>query len=101
MKYKTLLITLSVILILLIYNLFCYSFVTHIIKSETTYPIKTYLEENNIPSNYKFIKALNNENNSLSVYIKTNKEYYHFILLKTNTYKILEVNKEIPLYIKY
>ncbi len=100
MKIKTLIITIGVIVLLLSYNLFCYYFASNRVKELTTYPIKTYLQENNLSSNYEFIKALNNEDNSLSVYIKVDKEYYHFILLKDGAYKILEVNKDIPAYIR-
>ena len=87
------------ILVLLTYNLFCYYFASNTIKEQTTYPIKTYLKEHNLNDDYKFIKAINNKDNSLSIYIKTNKEYYHFIMLKDGAYKILEVNRDIPVYI--
>ncbi len=99
MKIKTLLIIISIVVVLLAYNLFCYYFASNTIKDQTTYPIKTYLKEHNLSNDYEFIKALNNEDNSLSVYIKIDKDYYHFILLKDGAYKILEVNQDIPVYI--
>ncbi len=101
MKIKTLVVLLVIVLVLLVYNIFIYSFLNSNIDSQTRYQITTYLKNNiNQDGYYKYITASNNKDGTINVYIKIEDEYYHFIMVRDNGYKIILVNQEIPEYIK-
>ena len=98
MKNKTLMMIFLVVFILLLYNLFCYSLVNKIIYKKTNPIITNYLSDLNI-NNYKFVKAINNTDETISVYVKINNDFYNFVL-ENNNYQIKDVNNNIPDYIK-
>ena len=97
MKYKTLFIILSVVLILLIYFGLCYRLANNPIEKQTKSVISKYLKTNNI-NDYEFIKAFKFEENNYNIYIKANDDYYNFVL--DNNYNIIDVSNKIPCYIK-
>ena len=90
MKTKYLLIALGITFILLLYNIFCYSLVNNIMENQTKNVINEYFINNKgINDKYEYIKTLNNKDNSISVYVKLNNEYYNFNLSRTiNGYQI-------------
>jgi len=106
MKTKSLIIILVVVLILLVYNLFCYGFANKIIDTNSKNIITNYFDNINVNSKYKYIKATSNEDSSINVFVyindtNLNHKYYRFILDKYNgDLKIREVNNDIPIYIK-
>ena len=106
MKTKYLFIVLIVVFVLLIYNIFFYSFVNNHIKNGTENIISDYLKNvcNDCKFEYEYLGATSNEDNSINVFVKVDsdilKEYYHFIVDKNNTYQIINVNNDIPPYIK-
>ncbi len=101
MKFKSLGIIALIVVGLLVYNLFCYGFANKMIDEDTHYVIKSYLENNlNITEDYEFIKAISNEDYTFSVYLKVKEEYYHVLLVKNQSYKVIDVDQRIPAYIK-
>ncbi len=102
MKTKYLLIALGITFILLLYNIFCYSLVNNIMENQTKNVINEYFINNKgINDKYEYIKTLNNKDNSISVYVKLNNEYYNFNLSRTiNGYQINNISNEVPVYIK-
>lgn len=106
MKLKTYFIILLVLLLLLFYNVFCYSFANHRIESITKYQINNYFKNQyaNCNIEYEYIKATVNDNDSINVFVKTNNKkvnnYYRFVFDNINGYKLITVNQEIPVYIK-
>ena len=101
MKIKVIGVTLIIVLVLLVYNLFCYKFVNKMIDNQTRYEIINYVKNNLNNDDYEYIRATSNNDKSINVYILVNKkDYYHFILEKNNNYKILKVDQNIPVYIK-
>lgn len=101
MKMKTWLIILGVVTILLFYNLFAYNFANKLIDRDTRYVISSYLDVNwDIKEKYQYIKALNNDDGTISVYIKIDNDYYQVRLERNGGYKVLLINKDIPVYIR-
>ena len=106
MKYKHLLIILVVFVVLFVYNLLLYSFLNKIIENNTKDLIIPYLNGIcNCEVNYKYIMATNNDDRSINVYIKTHEntleDYYRFVFIPNyNNYKLIDINNDIPLYIK-
>lgn len=103
MKTKNLFIMLIIIGGFLAYNLFCSALLNNNIKRNTSNIIKTYLKNKENTSNYEYITATNNSDNTINVYIKLPKEnkYYRFILTSNNSsYSLVEVNNNIPVYIR-
>lgn len=109
MKTKTLIYILSLLLILLAYNMFCYWFVNHILEKNTQYIINDYLKTscNHCEYEYDLKKAISNSDQSLSIYIKVKnksqelEEYYHFKIEQVgNSYGLISVDTNIPAYIK-
>ena len=101
MKVKNYFIILTVLFILLFCNLFAYKFANNRIEEQTKYAITNYfkiLSINNL--DYEYIKATLNENATISVFIKSNNKYYRFIFENNGGYKLLNVNTNIPVYIK-
>ena len=101
MKVKNYFIILTVLFILLFYNLFAYKFANNRIEEQTKYAITNYfkiLSINNL--DYEYIKATLNENATISVFIKSNNKYYRFIFENNGGYKLLNVDTNIPIYIK-
>ena len=107
MKIKYLIIILAVSLVLLLYFLFCYKFVNNNIYKETESIIDKYFNEkcNNCIFDFEYLKSTLNTDNSINIYIKVDskflEKYYHFTFINnTNSYKIINVDNEIPSYIK-
>ncbi len=103
MKYRTYFIILMVLFILLFYNLFCYSFANKRINENTRYLISNYLKNNELSSNYEYIKATNNNDGTFNIFIKledNDNSYYRFIFTINGSYKLVLVNQDIPIYIK-
>ena len=101
MKTKTLLILMGITIILLIYNLFCYKLANSIIQDKTKEQIKNYLNNlYNQDIDYDYLNTYSNKDNSISVYIRAKDQYYRFIMVNDNGYKILDVNQDIPVYIR-
>ena len=87
MKVKNYFIILTILFILLFYNLFAYKFANNRIEEQTKYAITNYF------------KSLNADNLDYE-YIKSNNKYYRFIFENNGGYKLLNVNTDIPVYIK-
>lgn len=101
MKVKNYFIILTVLFILLFYNLFAYKFANNRIEEQTKYAITNYFKSLSINNlDYEYIKATLNENATISVFIKSNNKYYRFIFENNGGYKLLNVNTDIPIYIK-
>ncbi|MBE6154799.1 MAG: hypothetical protein E7163_04435 [Firmicutes bacterium] len=106
MKYKHLLIILVVFVVLFVYNLLLYSFLNKIIENNTKDLIIPYLNGIcNCEAHYKYIMATNNDDGSINVFVKTidsNLEnYYRFVFTPNyNNYKLIDINNDMPLYIK-
>ncbi|MCI8671099.1 MAG: hypothetical protein HFI36_03560 [Bacilli bacterium] len=107
MKVRELILTLIVVTALLVYSLFCYKLVNKTYDSNTRFIINNYLEKN-FGSNYlayDFVNALNNSDNTISIFIKAqmkDKNDYYRVILERNgaSYRIVNVNQNIPSYIK-
>lgn len=101
MKVKNYFIILAVLFILLFYNLFAYKFANNRIEEHTKYAITNYFKSLNVNNlDYEYIKATLNENATINVFIKYNNKYYRFIFENNGGYKLLNVNVDIPVYIK-
>lgn len=101
MKVKTYFIILTVLFILLFYNLFAYKFANNRIEEQTKYAITNYFKSLNFDNlDYEYIKATLNENATISVFIKFNNKYYRFIFENNGGYKLLNIDTNIPVYIK-
>lgn len=107
MKAKSLIVILMITVVVLLYNLFCYNFVSKVFDNETRYAISSYFNKkcNNCDYSYKYKIAILNEDNTLNVYVKYKSElednYYRFNVIKINgVYHILEVDNEIPAFIR-
>lgn len=102
MKVRNLLIILFFMVVLLVYNMFCYYFVNKTIDNGSKYEIQSYLANiygENV--HYKYKSAMYNEDNTVSVYVKVDSDYYQFVMIKNgNLYFISRVNQDIPVYIK-
>ena len=95
MKFKNLFIFLTIILILLFYNLFCYSYAKKIIYRETRSNITNYLQRINLKyTEFEFKDVKTYSNNLISVFIESNNTKYEIIV--NNNYEIVKVNKNIP-----
>ncbi len=94
MKVKKLMGVFLIVLILLVYNLFCYKLVNNIIEKDTKMIITNYL---NTEEKIKFLK-ITYKDSYYNICVKEKDNYYNFIL-DTN-YKIVDVNKKVPLYIR-
>lgn len=102
MKFKTYFIILSVLFILLFYNIFCYKFANKRIDDATHFLISNYLNDK-CNCNYKYLKATSNSDGSINVYVKTlenNANYYHFVFTNNNGYNIVLVDSKIPAYFR-
>lgn len=101
MKVKNYFIILTVLFILLFYNLFAYKFANNRIEEQTKYAIANYFKSLNVNNlDYEYIKATLKENATINVFIKYNNKYYRFIFENNGGYKLLSVNADIPVYIK-
>lgn len=101
MKVKNYFIILTILFILLFYNLFAYKFANNRIEEQTKYAITNYFKSSNVDNlDYEYIKATLNENATISVFIKSNNKYYRFIFENNGGYKLLNVDTNIPIYIK-
>lgn len=102
MKLKNYFIILVVLFILLFYNMFAYKFANNRIEEQTKYVITNYLKDNynHNSFSYEYIKATMNEDASINVFIKYDKKKYRFIFEINGGYKLLDVNTDIPSYIK-
>ncbi len=97
MKVKTLLKVLFVVCIFYFYNQFIYHFVLKVVNKETKTVIKEMIGDNT------FKGALyNKEHNYIEVYSKDDRnDYYTFYFrLDNGYYKLMDVKKEVPIYIK-
>ena len=101
MKVKNYFIILTVLFILLFYNLLAYKFANNRIEEQTKYAIANYFKSLNVNNlDYEYIKATLKENATINVFIKYNNKYYRFIFENNGGYKLLSVNADIPVYIK-
>lgn len=95
MKLKTYFIILVVLFILLFYNMFAYKFANNRIEDQTKYAITSYFN-----NKYEYVKATLNEDATINVFVKYKDKYYRFIFENNGGYKLINVNQNIPLYIK-
>lgn len=106
MKTKYLFTILCVVLVLLAYNLFCYSFVNHVIKEKSKLIIKNYFINTYHDDNYEYKKATYQpESDTIQIFVshKENKEecFYRFVVIQNGTgFQLIEVNQDIPAYIR-
>ncbi len=108
MKTKKLVSILLILGVFLAYNIFCYALLNNNIKNNTMSPINSYLKViyDLNDTSYKYLKATINSDNSINVYVKLNSQelknkYYRFIFVNQDSkYQIIEVNQNIPAYIK-
>ena len=106
MKLKYLSVVLIVVFILLMYNIFCYYFVNKSIDNGTRNIITNYLNNscNKCDYQYEYLKATINDDSTINVFIKVDskylEEYYRFVVINNNGYKLVSVNTDIPAYIK-
>ena len=107
MKFKSLFIISLVVFILLLYNLVCYKAINRSIEKDTSNLVSYYLDIacNHCEPDYHYIMSTNNEDRSINVFVKAKfedkKDYYRFIVSRENgQYKLLQVNQDIPGYIR-
>lgn len=95
MKLKTYFIILVVLFILLFYNVFAYKFANRKIESQTKYTINNYFN-----NEYEYIKATVNSDATVNVFVRYDKKYYRFVFENNGGFKLLNVNNDIPSYVK-
>ncbi len=104
MKTKVLLWILGVAITLLLYNILCYKCVNMIISNNTKSAIYNYFSHkyNNLDFQYEYVRALNNNDGTISVFIKWQEDYYNVILSQYgNNYQVVLDNQNIPSFVKY
>ncbi len=106
MKVKTYFIILIILFILFFYSLFCYTLVNKAIFNGTNTFIKDYFDKtcNHCTYKYKMVRSTLNKDGSINVFIKVESDklqkYYRFIVVKNGYYELVEINQDIPSYIK-
>lgn len=104
MKTKVLLWILGGAVILILYNILCYSCVNMIVNNNTKIAIYDYFSTkyNKKDLHYEYKKAINNSDGTINVFIKYDEIYYKVILKQFgNNYQVILVNNDIPVYIKH
>lgn len=102
-KVKHLILIQVLVGFILGYNLFCYRFINKMIDYESRMVITNYLKNNFNKEDitYKYEKTVLNKDKSMNIYIKVNKQYYRFLVIRNREdYRILKVDTEVPQYIK-
>lgn len=108
MKFKSWFLILGAFIILLGYNVLCYFFVNKIIETDSKWIINNYFNSicNNCNMQYEYLKSVPNKDGNLDIFVKVKskdlqKEYYRFVVKDNGSnYTLLNVNKDIPAYIK-
>ncbi len=102
MKYKHLFMVLTVAVLLLFYNMFCYSLINNMIDNNTRQHISNYFKSKcgNCNFDYKYLMATVNKDKSINVYIKIDKANYKVVFENSSYSNIIGVSKDIPAYIK-
>lgn len=107
MKNKHIFIILAIMVVLLLYNLFCYALVNRNIEIGSKNLIQNYFQtvSPNNYTKYEYLMATNNDDGSINIFVKTknnsSNEYYRFIVARNGAlYSLKDVNRNVPAYVK-
>lgn len=108
MKFKYWFMLLGALFLLLGYNMLCYFFVNKIIETDSKWIIDSYFNSicKNCNTQYEYLKTIPNQDGNLDIFIKVKnndlkKDYYRFVVKDNGSnYTLVNVNKDIPAYIK-